>query len=136
MARRKNNEVTVVENRKDNAMQQNQQQEFNYFEYFKFQVLKQFFIKQFRGEDTSEVTIQIKNFDNMKSTWFYKNGAMKFISWSTTFTEEGKQVVEVHIKDINLDAKATSKKTGKEFKVFSNFDIAKAVKAAQRAIAA
>lgn len=115
---------------------QQEQKEFNYFEYFKFQVLKQYFIKQFKGEDTKEITIQIRNFDNMRSTWFYKNGAMKFVSWNMTFSDEGKQVVEVRIKDINLQAKAISKKTNKEFNVFSNFDIAKAVRAAQKAIAA
>ena len=108
-----------------------QAQEFNYFDFFKFHVLKAYYSKLFKGETTDEITIEIKSFDNNKSYYFYKTGAMKFIKYETIYTEEGKQLTRVYIKDLNLNAKAISK-TGKEYKVFNSFDIAKAVKAAQK----
>lgn len=113
---------------------QEQKQEFNYFEFLKFQVLKAYFTSLFKGEKTNEITFTVKHLDSSKNAWFYKNGAFKFISWHSTFDENGRELIEIKIKDINLDAIAKSKE-GKEFKIFNSLDISKAVKSAHKALA-
>ena len=110
-----------------------QEQEFNYFDFFKYQVLKAYFEKAMKGEKTDELEIKIKFFDNQKSAYFYKVGALKFVEWKMEYDEYGQINTIVKIKDFNIDAKATSK-TGKEYKVFNSFDIAKAVKSVTKAL--
>jgi hypothetical protein len=130
MARTKKTETNVVAQNKGEQIMTNAEtkKEFNYFDYFKFNVLKAYFAKKLKGEDTTELTIQIKYVDYNKNVWFYKNNAFKFVKLETVYDELGKQMTQIVIKDLNLDAKAISK-AGKEFKVFNNFDIAKATKA-------
>jgi hypothetical protein len=121
MARTKKTETNV-------AKKGEQTMEFNYFDYFKFNVLKTYFNKKFKGEDTTELAIEIKYVDYNKNVWFYKNNAFKFVRLETVYDELGKQKTQIIIKDLNIDATATSK-AGKQFKVFNSFDIAKATKA-------
>lgn len=109
------------------------QTEFNYFDFFKFQVLKTYYSNLLKGEKTDELEVKMKYFDNQKSTYFYKVGALKFAEWRTEIDEDGKVNTIVKIKDLNLDVKAKSK-AGKEYKVFNSFDIAKAIKSAQKAL--
>lgn len=121
--------MTKTVNTKTNVAKKGEQtMEFNYFDYFKFNVLKTYFNKKFKGEDTTELAIEIKYVDYNKNVWFYKNNAFKFVRLETVYDELGKQKTQIIIKDLNLDATATSK-TGKQFKVFNSFDIAKATKA-------
>lgn len=123
--------MTKTVNTKTNVAKKGEQTmntEFNYFDYFKFNVLKTYFNKKFKGEDTTELAIEIKYVDYNKNVWFYKNNAFKFVRLETVYDELGKQKTQIIIKDLNLDATATSK-TGKQFKVFNSFDIAKATKA-------
>ena len=120
-----NVQKTVVANKGEKTMKT----EFNYFEYVKFNVLKTYFAKKFKGEDTNELTIEIKYSDCTKNQWFCKNGAFKFVGLTVEYDELGKQKTKMVIKDLNLDATATSK-AGKQFRVFNSFDIAKATKSA------
>lgn len=121
--------MTKTVNTKTNVAKKGEQtMEFNYFDYFKFNVLKTYFNKKFKGEDTTELAIEIKYVDYNKNVWFYKNNAFKFVRLETVYDELGKQKTKIIIKDLNLDATATSK-AGKQFKVFNSFDIAKATKA-------
>ena len=130
MARTKKTETNVVAQNKGEQIMTNAktEQEFNYFDYFKFNVLKTYFSKKFKGEDTTELAIEIKYVDYNKNVWFYKNNAFKFVRLETVYDELGKQKTQIIIKDLNLNATATSK-AGKQFKVFNSFDIAKATKA-------
>lgn len=130
MARTKKTETNVVAQNKGEQIMTNAEtkKEFNYFDYFKFHVLKTYFSKKFKGEDTTELTIQIKYVDYDKNVWFYKNNACKFVKLEPVHDELGREMTQIVIKDLNLDATAISK-AGKQFKVFNSFDIAKATKA-------
>lgn len=108
--------------------------DFNYFDFFKFQVLKAYYENLLTGKKTDELEVKIKFFDNRKSTYFYKVGAMKFIEWKTEIDEYGRMITVVKIKDLNIEAKAKSKE-GKEYKVFNSLDIAKAIKSVTKALA-
>lgn len=111
-----------------------EKQEFNYFDFFKFQVLKTYYENLLAGKKTDELEVKMKYFDNQKSRYFYKVGAMKFVEWKTEIDEYGRMVTAVKIKDLNIEAKAKSKQ-GKEYKVFNSIDIAKAIKSATKALA-
>lgn len=108
--------------------------EFNYFDFFKFQVLKAYYENLLAGKKTDELEVKVKFFDNQKSTYFYKVGAMKFVEWKTEIDEYGRMITVVKIKDLNIEAKAKSK-AGKEYKVFNSIDIAKAIKSVTKALA-
>lgn len=112
---------------------QTEEQEFNYFDFFKFQVLKAYYENLMKGEKTDELEVKVKYFDNLKSSYFYKVGAMKFVEWKTDIDEYGRVQTIVKIKDLNIEAKAKSK-AGKEYKVFNSFDIAKAIKSVTKAL--
>lgn len=113
--------------------QQTEKQEFNYFDFFKFQVLKAYYENLMKGEKTDELEVKVKYFDNLKSSYFYKVGAMKFVEWKTDIDEYGRVQTIVKIKDLNIEAKAKSK-AGKEYNVFNSFDIAKAIKSVTKAL--
>lgn len=106
-----------------------QEKDFNYFDFFKFKVLKQYFTNKFNGLNTNEFNVEINYFDNNKSTYFAKNNALKFVKWESDYDETGKQITIITIKDLNLNAKAISKEN-KPYNIFNSFDIAKAVKSA------
>ncbi len=108
--------------------------EFNYFDFFKFQVLKAYYENLFAGKGTEELEVKVKFFDNQKSAYFYKVGAMKFVEWKSEIDEYGRVLTIVKIKDLNIEAKAKTRQ-GKEYKVFNSFDIAKAVKSVTKALA-
>jgi hypothetical protein len=110
-----------------------EKQEFNYFDFFKFQVLKTYYENLLAGKKTDELEVKMKFFDNQKSTYFYKVGAMKFVEWKTEIDEYGRVQTIVKIKDLNIGAKAKSK-AGKEYNVFNSFDIAKAIKSVTKAL--
>ena len=119
-----NVQTIVVANKGEKTMTK----EFNYFDYLKFNVLKAYLAKKLKGEDTTELVVEIKYSDCTKNQWFCKNGAFKFVGLTVEYDELGKQKTKMVIKDLNLDATATSK-AGKQFKVFNSFDVAKATKA-------
>lgn len=52
-------------------------------------------------------------------TWLNKLGALKVVSYSETYTEDGKHQYEVHIKDFNIN----TEKEGKygKYKLFANY---------------
>lgn len=52
-------------------------------------------------------------------TWLYNMGALKVVSYSETFTEEGKRQYEVHIKDFDINVEKEGK-YGK-YKLFANY---------------
>lgn len=116
-------------------VQANNEQKFNYFEFMKFQVLKSYFTKKLKGEETNEIEFQIKSMNPQCNSWFAKNKAFKFVEWKSTYDENGREVTLVKIKDIDLDAKAISKEKNKEFKIFNSFDISKAIKSAMKTLA-
>lgn len=118
---------------KDSTVQK-EKQEFNYFDFLKFKVLKAYYMQLFQGKSTEELTISVKHLNQQQNAWFFKNGAFKFVEWHSSIDDTGKIITEVKIKDLDLEAKAKSKQ-GKEFKIFNSFDIAKAVKSATKALA-
>ena len=52
-------------------------------------------------------------------TWLYNMGALKVVSYSETFNEEGSRQYEVHIKDFNINVEKEGK-YGK-YKLFANY---------------
>lgn len=129
------NEVLKAKNAeletKINELQQpkeDSEKEFNYFDYFKFNLLKSYFMN---NQKTDELTLDMKSFDSRITKWFVKNGVIKQFSYSSDFNvdETGHRIIKVVVKDLDVKATAISKK-GKTFSIFNKDDIAKAFKSA------
>lgn len=112
---------------------QPKKKEFNYFNYFKFLVLKEYFTKQLKGEDTKELKFFVKNFDSQKSKCFIGKG-VQTLDFKFTCNEMGLRGVEVTVTNLDINAKAISKK-GEEFFIFDYENIGKAFSSARKALA-
>lgn len=131
MTRTVENKNVVAVNEGVKTME-NKEQQFNTFDWVKGNILKAYYNalvnKEIPEDGVYEVSMNGR-FQNQVFGWLYKNGALKVVSYKTeTFqNEEGELKFKhtVYIKELNLDAKATSK-AGKEFDVFSARDKQKA----------
>jgi hypothetical protein len=112
---------------------QPKKKEFNYFNYFKFLALKEYFTKQLKGEDTKELKFFMRNFDSQKSKYFIGNG-IQTLDFKFTCNELGQKGIEVTITNLDIKAKAKSKK-GDEFFIFDYENIGKAFSPARKALA-
>lgn len=125
------NKNVVAVNKGEQTME-NETKEFDKFDWVKGNILKAYYQalvnKELPEDGVYEITMNGK-FQNQVFGWLYKSGALKVVSYKNeTFkNEEGDKKYKhtVYIKELNLDAKATSK-AGKEFNVFSARDKQKA----------
>ena len=133
MTRTVENKNVVAVNEGVKTME-NKEQQFNTFDWVKGNILKAYYNalvnKETPEDGVYEVTMNGR-FQDKVFGWLYAQGALKVVSFRTeTFTNDNNELKykhTVYIKELNLDAKATSK-AGKEFDVFSARDkqIAKA----------
>lgn len=131
--RTSNKNVVAVETVKgEQTMKTETKQEFNTFDWVKGELLKAHFnamINKSIPEDGVYGATMNGRFQSKVFHWLYKNDAVKVVSYKTeTYTDEKGELKykhTVYFKDLNLQAKSTSK-AGKEFFVFSSKDQNKA----------
>jgi hypothetical protein len=131
MTRTVENKNVVAVNEGVKTME-NKEQQFNTFDWVKGNILKAYYNalvnKDIPEDGVYEVTMNGR-YQGQVFQWLYKQSALKVVSIkSETFTNENNELKykhTVYIKELNLDAKATSK-AGKEFDVFSARDKQKA----------
>lgn len=117
-----------------NEVKNEEKKEFNYFDYFKFNLLKAYYKTRLEGGNVNEFEFTLKYVDTNKNVYFYKTGALKFAQISTTYDENGRVVTLIKVKDLDVNKKAISK-AGKEYSVFNTYDKAKAFSSAEKALA-
>ena len=127
------NEVLKQQVAELSQQQKQENKEFNYYNYFKFLILRDYFTKQLNGEDTNELKFFVKNFDSQKSKYFIGNG-IQTLDFQFTCDELGTKGVEVKITGLDLKAKAKNKK-GEEYFVFDYQNIGKAFSSARKTLA-
>ena len=107
------------------------EEEFNYFEYFKYQTLKAYYKAKLTGNSTDVIDVDIKNPNIAMNTYFYKAGAVKKIEYKTINDETGKITNIVTITGLNPLQKAISK-AGKEYYVFDAQTKGRAITGAEK----
>lgn len=108
---------------------------FDNFSYVKSAILKSYCKQLLAGEDTTKLTVQIKNYYSNQFVfgWLNKVNALKVenIQHETVVDETGKTstVYTINIKDFVVDTKATSKE-GVEYRIFDDKTMGKALRLA------
>lgn len=112
--------------------EQTMEREFDSFGYVKTNILKGYIKNLMSGKDTKEFSFEMKAYLANQAVFYYLNkiGALKIVNVETneSFDETGKitKIYTVKIKDFDIDCKALSKKTNKEFRVFDDISLGRA----------
>lgn len=104
-----------------------------YFDYFKFNLLKTYYIAKLTGKSTDELEVAFRYVNNGLNTYFARCGALKFVSTRSEYDENGKCITYIKVKDIDVNKQAISK-AGKEYAVFGYSDKGKAISSAEKAL--